>query len=272
MLGFLWHLSNPWSALIVALVSMVIITYFKYVPADNQPLGNLGDIQGQTPFHEKKWISNFAKLPFGKTHYFLLGPEDGQKVVFVHGISCPGQCLPSFFNQLAAKGYRVLVYDHFGRGFSDSPGVFYSQDFYVSQLAMLLLSLGWTKTSIIGYSLGGAITAHFVAKFPHVIENVIFIAPTGLMTVGQRCSICPLFFFVFGRGVLKKISESNQTLKPTENEDLVEFESIGADTHLCIYAHMIRLNSYMIQNHPGYLRAYFSTVIHFKFGGNDDTY
>ncbi|KAJ8323456.1 hypothetical protein BDV3_007025 [Batrachochytrium dendrobatidis] len=241
-----------------------VYIYRKVVPHDHQPLGNLADVKSShTIYKEKFWDSSaYADLPFGKTHYFLIGPEDGEKIVFVHGISCPGACFPSFMNALAKKGYRILIYDHYGRGYSDSPGVNYSQDLYVAQLAMLLQKIEWTSAHILGYSLGGAITAHFVAKFPKLAKSVMFIAPTGLMTKLPPISwilhvpiLGPFIFYTFGVDVLCKLSQKNFVLDQHTNDNLT---------------HLVKLNTFMIRYHPGYLRSYFSTVLHFKFGGNDE--
>ncbi|KAJ1330544.1 hypothetical protein BSLG_009306 [Batrachochytrium salamandrivorans] len=243
------------TALGIATVTAAVYAYRLLVPQDHQRLGSLSDIKtAAATYKEKFWESSaYADLPFGKTHYFLLGPVDGEKLVFVHGISCPGPCFPSFMNDLANRGYRILVYD--------SPGVHYSQDLYVAQLAMLLQKLGWSRAHILGYSLGGAIAANFVAKFPEIAKSVIFIAPTGLMTKLPPTAMIlkipilgPLIFYTFGANVLCNLSTKNFILQPHESKDL---------------AHLVKLNTFMIRHHPGYLRAYFSTVTHFNFGGND---
>ncbi|KAI8924126.1 Alpha/Beta hydrolase protein [Entophlyctis helioformis] len=250
----------------VATTAAVLYAYNKMVPARNVAMGNLADVtDASSPFKEDFWPSSaYVDLPFGKTHYYLLGPEDGKKVVFVHGITSPGSCYPSFINALVESGHRVLVYDHYGRGFSAAPGAIYSEQLYVAQLALLLHKLGWTKTSIIGYSLGGAITANFVATYPEMVDRIVFVAPTGLMKRLPRAAVItkipilgPLFFHTFGRSTLARMSSSTHLIKPSENKDI---------------AHLVDLTVFQIKNHPGYLRAFFSTSVDFKFGGNDDVF
>ena len=49
----------------------------------------------------------------------------------------------------------MLVYDLWGRGYSQAPPAKYNEALYTSQLAMLLQKVGWDKTDVIGVSLGG---------------------------------------------------------------------------------------------------------------------
>ncbi|KAL2913245.1 hypothetical protein HK105_207247 [Polyrhizophydium stewartii] len=259
-------MSAPWTLLSAGVAAAagtaVLLAYWMHVPSDHGELGNLADVSMESPYNEKFWeTSAYADLPLGKTHYFLLGPPDGKKVVFVHGISCPGPCFPTFFNKLAERGYRVLVYDHYGRGYSSSPGMPHSQDLYVAQLALLLQKVGWTHFNIIGYSLGGAITAHFAAKYPEMVDRIVFIAPAGLMDQLPAISkvvripvFGPVLFHTLGRSLIAKASKSNLTLKPETHEE---------------NAHLVRLNSFIIKHHPGFLRAYHSTVLHFDFCNSD---
>lgn len=41
--------------------------------------------------------------------------------------------------------------------------------------------LAWKKFDLIGYSLGGGISANFASYFPHLIESLILLAPAGLV-------------------------------------------------------------------------------------------
>ena len=86
---------------------------------------------------------------------------------------------------LTSTGHRVLLYDLYGRGYSDAPQVKYDATLYVTQLALILQHVGWTKAHIVGLSMGGGIAAHFTRMFPQLVEKrVTLIASAGVMQVG----------------------------------------------------------------------------------------
>ncbi|PPQ78903.1 hypothetical protein CVT26_011712 [Gymnopilus dilepis] len=124
----------------------------------------------------------YATFPNGKVRYWLLGPEKGKKVVLIHGLSIPAIVWKDVAPSLAARGYRVLLYDLYGRGYSDAPKTTYDTTLYTTQLALLMQYLKWDKANIVGLSMGGAIAAAFTAHFPHLVdEGVGLIASAGLM-------------------------------------------------------------------------------------------
>ncbi|KAJ7712063.1 Alpha/Beta hydrolase protein, partial [Mycena metata] len=126
----------------------------------------------QNRAHEKynpeDWLEEggICGPPHGRTRYWLRGPKSGKKIVLIHD-----------------AGHRVLLYDLYGRGYSDAPmGAAYDAQLYVTQLALLLQHLGWQRTRIGGVSMGGAIAAAFVATFP-IWSNatVVLVASAGLV-------------------------------------------------------------------------------------------
>ncbi|KAF8165947.1 Alpha/Beta hydrolase protein [Crassisporium funariophilum] len=124
----------------------------------------------------------YATFPNGKVRYWLLGPEKGKKIVLIHGLSIPAIVWKDVAPSLAARGFRVLLYDLYGRGYSDAPQTTYDANLYTSQLALLMQYLRWDKANIVGVSMGGGIAAAFTSQFPHLVdEGVCLIACAGLM-------------------------------------------------------------------------------------------
>ncbi|KAK7038729.1 hypothetical protein VNI00_010614 [Paramarasmius palmivorus] len=125
---------------------------------------------------------SYVNLPFGRVRYWLFGPEDGIKIVLIHGLSIPAFVWKDVAPGLAEKGFRVLVYDLYGRGYSDAPQTTYDTRLYVTQLALLMQHVKWNKAVIAGLSMGGAITAAFTANFPDLVEDrAILISSAGLI-------------------------------------------------------------------------------------------
>ncbi len=123
----------------------------------------------------------FADLPKGKVHYQWLGAENGPVAVCVHGLSTPSFVWSAVAERLAQMGYRVLVYDLYGRGFSDRPKDAQDSAFFISQLDDLLAHLEVERDiTLIGYSMGGAIAAAYAAERPERLRQVCLIAPAGI--------------------------------------------------------------------------------------------
>ncbi|KAF8308801.1 alpha/beta-hydrolase [Clavulina sp. PMI_390] len=124
----------------------------------------------------------YVSLPFGTSKYSISGPLGGRKIVMLHGLSVPSIILKDLVDHLVLAGYRVLTYDIYGRGYSDSPHEV-SLPIYTSQLALIMQHAGWEKARVIGLSMGGAIAAGFAAQFPHLVDgDVALLAPAGNFT------------------------------------------------------------------------------------------
>lgn len=89
---------------------------------------------------------------------------------------------------LAAQGgCRVLLFDLFGRGYSDGVGDLpYDERLFVSQALCVLASsslswMGHEALDVVGYSLGGGIAVHFATTFPAMVRSVVLLAPAGLI-------------------------------------------------------------------------------------------
>ncbi|KAH7105979.1 alpha/beta-hydrolase [Auriculariales sp. MPI-PUGE-AT-0066] len=123
----------------------------------------------------------YFRGPFGATRYFVLG-KGGPKVVLVHGLSIPSPVWKPVAEDLVKRGYQVLLYDIYGRGYSDAPNVPYTPALYTTQLALLMQYLQWEKAYIVGLSMGGAIATAFAANHSHLVNGkVVLIAPVGLL-------------------------------------------------------------------------------------------
>lgn len=128
-----------------------------------------------------------ATTPYGTIRCYEFGPETGRKVLLLHGISTSCMTLTHIAHGLAARGCRVLLFDLFGRGYSDGVGDLpYDERLFVSQALCVLASspLPWTgheAFDVLGYSLGGAIAVHFATAFPDAVRSVVLLAPAGMI-------------------------------------------------------------------------------------------
>jgi pimeloyl-ACP methyl ester carboxylesterase len=120
----------------------------------------------------------YVALSDGVTHYKLEGPLEGPVTVLVHGGTLPHWTWDQQVPALTQAGFRVLRYDHYGRGYSDRPDLIYNQELYQRQLLELLNRLSIKEpVDLIGVSLGGGIAINFTALHPDRVNRLILIAP-----------------------------------------------------------------------------------------------
>ncbi|KAJ4290695.1 hypothetical protein N0V88_006443 [Collariella sp. IMI 366227] len=129
-----------------------------------------------------------VETPYGSIRVYEWGPLDGDKVLFVHGISTSCITLTKLANEFVERGCRVMLFDLFGRGFSDNPSDLpHDARLYTTQILLALASspeLSWTGPQafkLVGYSLGGGIAVHFATTFPHLVSHLTLLAPAGLI-------------------------------------------------------------------------------------------
>ena len=125
----------------------------------------------------------YADCPNGqRMHYIDQG--EGPVVVFLHG-SGPGASGHSNFQGnypvFAQSGYRCLVPDLIGFGFSDKPeDVDYPLAFFVECVKQTLDAAGVTRCAVVGNSLGGAVAIGLALSYPELVEKLILMAPGGM--------------------------------------------------------------------------------------------
>ncbi|KAF8334855.1 Alpha/Beta hydrolase protein [Amanita rubescens] len=190
------------------LAAIYIIASFPYPPAPLTILPSLSSLPIAWSIYPDDYYAGgaYAPLPFGKVRYWLLGPEKGQKVrlhyvpvtalprdltrrtqvILIHGLSIPAIIWRDVAPTLAANGHRVLLYDLYGRGYSDAPQTKYDTNLYTTQLALLMQYLKWDKAIVAGVSMGGGIAAAFTSQYPYLVDDrVVLIASAGVMESGD---------------------------------------------------------------------------------------
>jgi pimeloyl-ACP methyl ester carboxylesterase len=79
---------------------------------------------------------------------------------------------------LAAAGFRVLRYEHYGRGYSDRPRCAYDLGIFVEQLDELVRALGLGRPLVlIGLSMGGPVAVAAAARLPGLAAALVLVDP-----------------------------------------------------------------------------------------------
>jgi pimeloyl-ACP methyl ester carboxylesterase len=105
---------------------------------------------------------------------------NGKSVLLLHGKNFNGFYWKDVISFLSAAGYRVIVPDQVGWGFSDKPNIHYSFHLLADNTRQLLDSLGVQKVSLLVHSMGGMLGSRFVLMYPGRVEKLIYENPIGL--------------------------------------------------------------------------------------------
>src|SRR5579863_5672418 len=108
------------------------------------------------------------------------GPPNGRTVVLFHGMNFGGFYFSGPIEALRKEGFRIVVPDQIGFGRSSKPIIPYNFHDMALNSRKLLQSLGVTKLSVVGHSMGGMLAARFAASFPDIVERAVIYNPIGL--------------------------------------------------------------------------------------------
>ncbi|KAM0716912.1 hypothetical protein Q7P37_006764 [Cladosporium fusiforme] len=223
--------------------------------------------------------------PYGNIRAYEWGPETGRKVLFIHGISTPCIALAGLAQALVEQeGCRVMLFDLFGRGYSDSPDTTSCpQDakLWTTQISLVLGSseLDWWTSgcTMVGYSLGGGIAADFASWFPEVVDGLVLIAPAGLL---RKERVAWWSKLVYGGVMPTSVTERvvRRRLMGTSSQQQPEKTSVGvlqsaeaeipdeaADSERPLFPGRPRFSvadavNWQVDAHPGFVPAFISSI------------
>ncbi|KAH3756841.1 alpha/beta hydrolase [Pelomyxa schiedti] len=205
----------------------------------------------------------FFGEPGHRTSYSVHGSDGGKVVLCIHGLTQPSFVFDYIKEVLVAAGFRVVLFDLYGRGNSDSPPETYDDALFVGQAVRLLDHLHIAKATVIGFSLGGAITASLCLHHPSRIERLVFIGTAG-MPFDMRWSawlyswlmytplIGPWVFNTYGKDAmlsrLRTYGLSN------------DFKNLPPDE---LSHKLLHYTEWAITEKDGFLNAFYSTMCYF---------
>jgi pimeloyl-ACP methyl ester carboxylesterase len=105
-------------------------------------------------------------------HYQLLGPEDGPRLVFLHGLFGAAANWRTTMNAFKDR-YQILAYDQRGHGRSFQPESGYAPEDYASDLAEILEELKWSEIHLVGHSMGARNALQFAADHPRWVSQLV---------------------------------------------------------------------------------------------------
>ena len=204
--------------------------------------------------------NQFIELSFGKVHYIYSSSSSSSTLnIFVHGFSIPMEIWQDIFQSFVNDNQPCLIFDLYGRGYSDAPAVPMNVDLFVSQLAELLyaLNLPYEKYNLFGVSMGGVIVQRFTELYPSKVSKLILCCSAGLNNVPPSKYLKLILSIPILGPLLFKIFMSRSDSKTVRSQ----WAYPDSDK----YHTYIQLFRDACKQHPGYLRSLFSTVFNFNF-------
>lgn len=102
-------------------------------------------------------------------------------VTLLHGKNFSGAYWQTTAEQLADKGFRVVMPDQIGFGKSSKPvGFQYSFQELAQLTRELLTKIGVTESVIVGHSMGGMLATRFALMYPETTKQLVLVNPIGL--------------------------------------------------------------------------------------------
>jgi len=106
---------------------------------------------------------------------------NGRTVVLLHGKNFCAATWEGTIQALSGAGYRVIAPDQVGFCKSTKPTHYqYSFEQLAANTKALLESLGLSRVTIMGHSMGGMLATRFALTFPQMTEQLVSVNPLGL--------------------------------------------------------------------------------------------
>jgi pimeloyl-ACP methyl ester carboxylesterase len=119
------------------------------------------------------------QLKHGKVHYLIEGNDSADLVVLIHGGGITGiEVWNKNISFLRERGYRVLAYDLYGRGYSDRPKEENTPELFTGQLTDLLTTLKIDEPlHLVALSMGAIVALEYTQDSPERVKKLVLIDP-----------------------------------------------------------------------------------------------
>jgi 3-oxoadipate enol-lactonase len=108
-----------------------------------------------------------------RIRYEVAGPAGAPAFVLINGLTQYVEIWHPYRDVLAARGFRVAVFDLLGQGVSDKPTLFINQDDQVEVVRELVAELGGGPVFVGGISFGGVIALRYAIAHGDTIAGLI---------------------------------------------------------------------------------------------------
>jgi len=129
------------------------------------------------------WQQSRIKEPIfgGVVHVIETGKKNKKIIILVHGLGYSG--LRDWLDVIPQleSDYHIIALDLPGFGESDPTSLQLAPQRYAQLLKWLIPQFSQQKVTVIGHSMGGAISLRFASEFPGMVERLIMVNTAGVL-------------------------------------------------------------------------------------------
>src|SRR5262245_51209687 len=138
-----------------------------------EPVSRVESISPQAWTDSSPHRSEFVEVN-GVRLYYLDWGGVGRNLVLIHGLTDSPHIFDDFAPLLRDR-FHVVAYARRGHGRSDSPSGPYDQHTLVEDLRQLLDRLDISRTSLLGWSMGGNEETEFAGRYPERVDKLVYL-------------------------------------------------------------------------------------------------
>jgi len=126
-------------------------------------------------YQEEYKLKSFLFKRWNAFLRYLDIPGNGPARVYLHGLGCAASAdFPQVIVHPQLSGYRSVLVDFFGFGFSDRPKDFgYSLENHAQTVAQLMDYLQLRNCAVVGHSMGGSVAITLAAQRPNLLSVLV---------------------------------------------------------------------------------------------------
>jgi len=122
--------------------------------------------------------SRYIHTSYGRTHVIVSGPEDGEPVLLLHGMTFNSTMWATTVPALTKGGYRTYCVDVPGDfGKSEVTVPMKKRQDCAEWLQEVMNALQLEKANLIGHSMGGWMSLYFALACPDRVNKLVLLAP-----------------------------------------------------------------------------------------------
>ncbi|MDR6513769.1 alpha/beta fold hydrolase [Chryseobacterium camelliae] len=168
-----------------------------------------------TPLQLKTGV---LKTTFGDTHFLEAGSQHQEIIILLHGASSNAT---SWLSDIAeySKQNKVIAIDVIGEaGKSAETRPSYQTTDFAEWLKEVFDRLNISKANIVGLSQGGWLALRFATSYPELVDQLILLAPAGIVPTKTTFIIKALLYSFFGKNGRVRINRLVLGSQPVDSK------------------------------------------------------